>query len=294
MFNKQLREDAKNELSISVNDYKKATDAMQLSLEDLYSERLGLQEKVQQCVEYINTVRNKPLNIHTKVEKIQIKMDKFQDLKETAKKQYDSDVKAAGGSAAAGIAAGAGVAALAPTAAMAIATAVGTASTGTAISTLSGVAATNAALAWLGGGSLVAGGAGMAGGDALLALAGPIGWAIGGTALAGGALMYNGKNKKAAVEMNKKTVEVRAEEKIQKGINSEVKRVYRLTVNDNSDLSTRLINVQEYPKDYLEMNDQQKDLLLVFVNNLEAGISHINWTLGKNHKFGPDNANNMN
>ncbi|WEV56800.1 hypothetical protein [Ligilactobacillus acidipiscis] len=293
MFNKKLRNDAKNELSLAVNDYKSAIKVMQLSLEDLYSERLELQEKIRQCVEYINTIKNKPLEIHTTVKKIQVQMDKFQGIKEAAQKQYDKDIKVAGGSTAAGVAAGVGVAALAPSAAMAIATAVGTASTGTAISTLSGVAATNAALAWLGGGSIAAGGAGIVGGNALIALAGPIGWAIGGSALAGGALMYNGKNKKAAAEMNKKTTEVRAEEKIQIGISSEAKRVRRVTVSDTNDLSARLINVQEYPKDYLEMSDKQKDLLLVFVNNVEAGIQHINWTLGKNHKFGPNNDKNL-
>ena len=174
---------------------------------------------------------------------------------------------------------------MAPSAAMAIATTFGTASTGAAISTLSGAAATNAALAWLGGGSLAAGGAGIAGGETLLALAGPIGWAIGGVGLATGGLIANGKNKKAAEEMNRKAAKVQAEIRKQQAVNFEIRKMITLTRNDTNDLANRVRQISKFSKDYSTLDNQKKQLLITFVNNVQASSEHLNMVLGRNRKF---------
>lgn len=233
----------------------------------------------------INEFRNTPRDFDFKVSKIQINMKRYQGILDAAEKQYKNDITTAGGAVAAGIATGVGVAAFAPSAAMAIATTFGTASTGAAISTLSGAAATNAALAWLGGGSLAAGGAGIAGGEAFLALAGPLGWAIGGAGLAAGGLIANGKNKKAAEEMNRKAAKVQAEIRKQQAINVEVGKMIELTQEDTKDLTNRIGKIYGFSRNYLVLDNQQKQLLMAFVNNVQASSEHLNMVLGKDQKF---------
>lgn len=286
MFNKKLRKSAERQLELTIKNYDSNCKKTQKALEELYLTRVELQKSLDEAVSYVNLIKNKPMDIETKVNHTKISMDKFQNLQEAARKQYNKDVKTAGSTAVAGAAAGVGFAALAPSAAMAIATSVGTASTGAAISTLSGAAATNAALAWLGGGALTAGGAGIAGGSTLVSiLSGPAGWVIGGAALTGSALALNGKNKKAASELYSQTSKVKAEINVQIGIKSEAWRVNNITLTDSEDLKERMSQMKDYSLDYLEMNEKQKDYLLVFVNNIMSSSSHLNWTLGKNHKF---------
>ncbi|MFT9050968.1 hypothetical protein [Liquorilactobacillus nagelii] len=285
MFNSDLRKAAERNLKEAVGKYNENAKVSQEKLENLYAERNELKVRLDFAYNYINELKNKPVKFDLKVQDIKINISKFENIVVAAKQQYKKDVDAAGGTAAAGVAAGVGVAALAPTAAMALATAVGTASTGTAIASLSGAAATNAALAWLGGGALAAGGAGIGGGEALLALAGPVGWAIGGAALVGGGLLANGKNKKAAEKMYHDAALVEAEINVQNAIKFEVERVIEITNSDSRDIKLRLDRAKLYSRNYRELSLEQKEELITLVNNVLAASKHLNWVLGKDHKF---------
>lgn len=285
MFNKGLRKEAQENLENRISKYELVAKKNKNDINYLYLKRTNLKEQLDNSMTLINEFRNTPRDFDFKVSKIQINMKRYQGILDAAEEQYKNDITTAGGAVAAGIATGVGVAALAPSAAMAIATTFGTASTGAAISTLSGAAATNAALAWLGGGSLAAGGAGIAGGEAFLALAGPLGWAIGGAGLAAGGLIANGKNKKAAEEMNRKAAKVQAEIRKQKAINVEVGKMIELTQEDTKDLTNRIGKIYGFSRNYLVLDNQQKQLLMAFVNNVQASSEHLNMVLGKNQKF---------
>lgn len=285
MFNKGLRKEAQENLENKISKYELVAKKNKNDINYLYLKRTNLKEQLDNSMTLINEFRNTPRDFDFKVSKIQINMKRYQGILDAAEEQYKNDITTAGGAVAAGIATGVGVAALAPSAAMAIATTFGTASTGAAISTLSGAAATNAALAWLGGGSLAAGGAGIAGGEAFLALAGPLGWAIGGAGLAAGGLIANGKNKKAAEEMNRKAAKVQAEIRKQKAINVEVGKMIELTQEDTKDLTNRIGKIYGFSRNYLVLDNQQKQLLMAFVNNIQASSEHLNMVLGKNQKF---------
>lgn len=285
MFNKGLRKEAQENLENKISKYELVAKKNKNDINYLYLKRTNLKEQLDNSMTLINEFRNTPRDFDFKVSKIQINMKRYQGILDAAEEQYKNDITTAGGAVAAGIATGVGVAALAPSAAMAIATTFGTASTGAAISTLSGAAATNAALAWLGGGSLAAGGAGIAGGEAFLALAGPLGWAIGGAGLAAGGLIANGKNKKAAEEMNRKAAKVQAEIRKQKAINVEVGKMIELTQEDTKDLTNRIGKIYGFSRNYLVLDNQQKQLLMAFVNNVQASSEHLNMVLGKNQKF---------
>ena len=286
MFNSGLRKEAQRDLEVAVENYEKKVETRQKKLEELYNSRTQLKTQLQYAIEYIDGLANKPVEINADMKEVKIQYTRFENLLIAARKQYDEDLKAAGGTVAGGVAAGVGVAALVPTAAMAIATTFGTASTGVAISTLSGAAATNAALAWLGGGAIAAGGSGMAGGSALLAAAGPIGWTIGGAALIGGGLLANGKNKKAAEKMRKQTVEIKAAEKGEDTLIYETARVIKLT-NDDSDYIR--IGLQafttSYPNNAQEFSNEQWKNIVAFVNNMKASAKRLNWGLGEDRKF---------
>lgn len=285
MFSKELRTEAQENLENKISKYESVAKKTKRNINSLYLERTKLKKRLDNSMILINKFRNTPQEINFRVSKIKINMNRYQGILDVAEEQYKNDVTTAGGTAAAGLATGVGVAALAPSAAMAIATTFGTASTGAAISTLSGAAATNAALAWLGGGSLAAGGAGIVGGETLLSLAGPIGWAIGGVGLATGGLIANGKNKKAAEEMNRKAAKVQAEIRKQQAVNFEIRKMITLTRNDTNDLANRVRQISKFSKDYSTLDNQKKQLLITFVNNVQASSEHLNMVLGRNRKF---------
>ena len=285
MVNKELRTEAQENLENKISKYESVAKKTKRNINSLYLERTKLKKRLDNSMTLINEFRNTPQEFNFRVSKIKINMNRYQGILDAAEEQYKNDVTTAGGTAAAGLATGVGVAALAPSAAMAIATTFGTASTGAAISTLSGAAATNAALAWLGGGSLAAGGAGIVGGETLLALAGPIGWAIGGAGLAAGGLIANGKNKKAAEEMNRKAAKVQAEIRKQQAVNVEIRKMITLTRNDTNDLANRVRQISKFSKDYSTLDNQKKQLLITFVNNVQASSEHLNMVLGRNRKF---------
>ncbi|MEO5286407.1 hypothetical protein [Limosilactobacillus allomucosae] len=285
MFNKELRTEAQENLESKISKYESVAKKTKRNINSLYLERTKLKKRLDNSMTLINEFRNTPQEFNFRVSKIKINMNRYQGILDAAEEQYKNDVTTAGGTAAAGLATGVGVAALAPSAAMAIATTFGTASTGAAISTLSGAAATNAALAWLGGGSLAAGGAGIVGGETLLALAGPVGWAIGGVGLATGGLIANGKNKKAAEEMNRKAAKVQAEIRKQQAVNVEIRKMTTLTRNDTNDLANRARQISKFSKDYSTLDNQKKQLLITFVNNVQASSEHLNMVLGRNRKF---------
>lgn len=263
MFNKGLRKEAQENLENKISKYELVAKKNKNDINYLYLKRTNLKEQLDNSMTLINEFRNTPRDFDFKVSKIQINMKRYQGILDAAEEQYKNDITTAGGAVAAGIATGVGVAALAPSAAMAIATTFGTASTGAAISTLSGAAATNAALAWLGGGSLAAGGAG----------------------LAAGGLIANGKNKKAAEEMNRKAAKVQAEIRKQKAINVEVGKMIELTQEDTKDLTNRIGKIYGFSRNYLVLDNQQKQLLMAFVNNVQASSEHLNMVLGKDQKF---------
>ena len=116
-------------------------------------------------------------------------------------------------------------------------------------------------------------------------MAGPLGWAIGGAGLAAGGLIANGKNKKAAEEMNRKAAKVQAEIRKQKAINVEVGKMIELTQEDTKDLTNRIGKIYGFSRNYLVLDNQQKQLLMAFVNNVQASSEHLNMVLGKDQKF---------
>lgn len=265
---------------------------MQKSLEKLYLVRKESQKELTLVINFVNQFKNTPESMNLKLEKIEIKLDRYQNLIDVAQAEYHKANVQSSGTAVAGIATGVGVAALAPTAALAVATTFGTAATGTAIASLSGAAASNAALAWLGGGALVAGGGGVAGGEALLALAGPIGWGIGAAALVGGGLISNGKNKKAANKMLAQAIEVRSVSDTQRAMNTEINNMIKLTYDDINDFKVRLAQMENYEKDFKLLDEQQIYLLGTLVNNMHSGVERLNAVMGKNGHFTTDNAYN--
>ena len=230
---------------------------------------------------YLNMLKNTPEKMIIELNSAKLEISTFEKEIDIIKKELEkiefSAVTSGVKTAAAGVAAGTTVVGFAPSAAMAVATTFGTASTGVAISSLSGAAATNAALAWLGGGALVAGGGGTAAGTALLALAGPIGWAIGGTGLIFSGLSINGKNKQAVEKYNEEVTNIRKEIVKLKLISAEIDRVGSGLRTDRDILKSKLSLAQDtYPKNYDEMNNDQRLYLGALVNQLRVTSKKIN------------------
>ena len=229
----------------------------------------------------LNMLKNTPEKMIIELNSAKLEISTFEKEIDIIKKELEkiefSAVTSGVKTAAAGVAAGTTVVGFAPSAAMAVATTFGTASTGVAISSLSGAAATNAALAWLGGGALVAGGGGTAAGTALLALAGPIGWAIGGTGLIFSGLSINGKNKQAVEKYNEEVTNIRKEIVKLKLISAEIDRVGSGLRTDRDILKSKLSLAQDtYPKNYDEMNNDQRLYLGAIVNQLRVTSKKIN------------------
>ena len=229
----------------------------------------------------LNMLKNTPEKMIIELNSAKLEISTFEKEIDIIKKELEkiefSAVTSGVKTAAAGVAAGTTVVGFAPSAAMAVATTFGTASTGVAISSLSGAAATNAALAWLGGGALVAGGGGTAAGTALLALAGPIGWAIGGTGLIFSGLSINGKNKQAVEKYNEEVTNIRKEIVKLKLISAEIDRVGSGLQKDRDILKSKLSLAQDtYPKNYDEMNNDQRLYLGALVNQLRVTSKKIN------------------
>ncbi len=253
---KQANFKYQNKYEITMNDI--------VTLHDYRVKSVHLIEKIEI---YVNSIANRPKTFDREISETKINCKKFKEEIRTIELESKKVNVVSGSVVGAGAAAGAGVAAFGPTAAMAIATTFGTASTGTAIASLSGAAMTNAALAWIGGGALAAGGGGMAAGNAFLAMAGPVGWAIGGTALAGGGLLANSKNKKVALEAERKTREIKIEIEKLSEIDIKVKAVSK-SINE---MQAKLFNILgEFERldnrDYLMFTDKQKDRLGVLIN----------------------------
>ena len=230
---------------------------------------------------YLNMLKNTPEKMILEFNSAKLEISTFEKEIDVIKKELEkiefSAVTSGAKTAAAGVAAGTTVVGFAPSAAMAVATTFGTASTGAAISSLSGAAATNAALAWLGGGAVVAGGGGTAAGTALLALAGPIGWAIGGTGLIFSGLSINGKNKQAVEKYNEEVTNIRKEIVKLKLISAEIDRVGSGLQTDRDILKSKLSLAQDtYPKNYDEMNNDQRLYLGAIVNQLRVTSKKIN------------------
>ena len=257
-------------LEKSITEYNDAYTLMNDKGVKLFIERSRAADTIVFAEKFINSIANSPKSFAADFEEINVNRKKFIDSCEFAEQKIDAARTAAGG-AGAGLAAGASVAMMAPTAAMWIATTFGTASTGAAISTLSGAAATNAALAWLGGGTLAAGGSGMAGGSALLALAGPVGWTIAGATVLTSIVIYTSKK----VKLNKqKNEEIEAVKKNTEAINeagAQIQEILSMTSSVRTNLNKEYCECMRlYGKDYLSLEEEQKDLLAALVNNAKS------------------------
>lgn len=281
MFNSDVKKAAIANLQKKADEMNAVVKDTTKHSEELYTVRVRSQEQIQHSIDLINQLKNTPIEIDTKIEKIKVSMKNYTRILEAAKADAANVDMKAGGAMAGGVAMGVGVAALGPAAAMGIATTFGVASTGAAISGLSGIAATNAALAWLGGGALAAGEAGVAGGEAFLALAGPIGWAIGGAALVGGGLFMNGKNKKIASEANQKAAEIVAQTKTQKVINQEIAEMINLTSKDVEYLNEANEKVELMDKDFNNLDDSSVYFLGAYVNNVSTTVERLNAIIGE-------------
>ena len=211
----------------------------------------------------LNMLKNTPEKMIIELNSAKLEISTFEKEIDIIKKELEkiefSAVTSGVKTAAAGVAAGTTVVGFAPSAAMAVATTFGTASTGVAISSLSGEAATNAA------------------GTALLALAGPIGWAIGGTGLIFSGLSINGKNKQAVEKYNEEVTNIRKEIVKLKLISAEIDRVGSGLRTDRDILKSKLSLAQDtYPKNYDEMNNDQRLYLGAIVNQLRVTSKKIN------------------
>ena len=282
MLNKNLREEAINNLKRQQKEYEQQNNNLIKDAEKLFEVRIVFKSTIDESWDFVNSFRNKPADLDTELKAIKVETKKFANLVDNLELEIEKANIASGGTAASGVAAGVGVAAFGPTAAMAIATTFGTASTGTAIATLSGAAATNAALAWLGGGALVAGGGGTAAGSALLGLAGPIGWAIGGGALVTAGLLKSGKNKKIAEQANSEAAKIRKYVTVIKGTRKEIGEIASTSFTTKELLSTMLIHCKSFQGDYKQLSTEEKQRLGALVNNIKAGTELLNRTVGAN------------
>lgn len=282
MLNKSYRNSCIDELEKAQDKYTRMHNNMCDGANLLYELRKKLQSDIGISIDYINSIKNKPMELDTKIEKIKIETLRFSELEKIIyEKAKEIDFKSKG-SAGVGLAAGAGVAAFGSKAAMGIAMTFGTASTGTAISALSGAAATNAALAWLGGGALTAAGGGMAAGNTLLALTGPIGWVIGGVSLVGTGLFSSSNNKKIAAEALNKVNILDAETKIVEGLRTEMREL-----SNNIKLSRHsMIKLTEVCKksgnNYIVMDENERYQLGTLVNNIFSAAELLNRGIGEN------------
>lgn len=283
MFNNGFKKESLERLEKSKDKNEIQNKLLMAKAELLFGKRQELKLVIDKTYDYINSMRNKPQEYETKVEKIRFEIVRYESLLKVVKDEVKSAEKniASKGSAAAGAALGAGVAAFGPSAAMGIAMTFGTASTGTAISALSGAAATNAALAWLGGGALTIGGTGMAGGSALLALAGPIGWAIGGIGLTAAGLLTNGKNKKVAEQANEVSLEIEANTKVLLGLSNEVDEIQTNIRIIKDELPILLGKCGSFGREYSTLTDDQRYILGTLVNNTTTAVQLLNKGIGE-------------
>lgn len=274
MFYNKAKKEAIQKLQDSESRYNEMGESANDLALNLYQLRKSAASAIDRIEKYINSLANTPKEFSKEIAEVKLSIKEFNDAVRIENENSSNNIKGAS-AAGAGVAVGGAIAALGPTTAMAIATTFGTASTGTAIAALHGAAATNAALAWLGGGALAAGGGGMAAGNAFLALAGPIGWGIAGVCVVGGGIFAAHKNKKAAEEAQKLTLEI--ERKIS-FLRPKVDKLYRLnkeTEKLKSGLSITMM-VNTYPKDYLNFSLEQKQSLATLIKNARAMGKLIN------------------
>ena len=137
MFNKNLREEAINNLKRQQKEYEQQNNNLIKDAEKLFEIRIAFKSIIDESWDFVNSFRNKPVDLDTELKTIKVETKKFANLVDNLELEMKKANIASGGTAASGVAAGVGVAAFGPTAAMAIATTFGTASTGTAIATLS-------------------------------------------------------------------------------------------------------------------------------------------------------------
>ena len=274
MFYNQLRKKAIKRLEAAQNDYKLIAENANSKALELYAVRKSAAKEIERVEMYINMLANAPKEFVKDVEQVRLEIKDFNEAVRIEETSMQDNLKGAG-AAVAGTVAGGLIASLGPTAAMAIATTFGTASTGAAIAALHGAAAANAALAWLGGGAIVAGGGGMAAGNAFLALAGPVGWGIAGVLIIGGGGFAAYKNKKAAEEAHKITLEIEEKISILLPKLEELSKLVDETKELKKALDLSLI-INTFPNDFEKFSDKQKITLGALINNTKAMGQLIN------------------
>lgn len=279
MFKKQFKKESIAEYKAAYQNYEETQKQIVTTSENLLNQRLSLKKTIEETLDFVNKIKNKPFDMETDVKEIQIQYKKFENTVLEIEKEVDLALKKNALGAGAGVAVGAGVAALGPSAALAIATTFGTASTGTAISALSGAAATNAALAWLGGGALTAGGGGIAAGSSFLALTGPL--------IATAGILANSKNKKAGNEALEKAKEIRKAIKVLEGTKAEIVKTKEETVYTRERLGILLEVISESVKQYdydfkviAQTNSQIITNLGTLVNNMKSASRLLNRSIG--------------
>lgn len=274
MFYNKAKKEALKKLEEAQKRYKNIAEHGNDVALELFSVRKSAAKAIGRIEMYINMLANSPKEFSKEIAQVQLDIKDFNEAVRIEEEAGNANIKGAGAGVA-GIATGGAIAALGPTAAMAIATTFGTASTGTAIASLTGAAATNAALAWLGGGALAAGGGGMAAGNALLALAGPIGWGIAGIMVVGGGSFAAIKNKKAAEQAQKVTIEIEEKIRLLYPKLEELNDLLFATKKLKPALDITLME-NTYPNDYNKFNDEQKTALGALINNTKSMGALIN------------------
>lgn len=279
LFNSKLRQEAVDGYNEAISCYNEEAENLANKSTELYQVRDKAIKVVKIVEERISRLANKPKEFETKLEKIDVEIQYFEDKQETITQAIKEAELASGSTAATASlsALGVTVATLGPTAAMGVATTFGVASTGTAISSLSGAAANSAALAWLGGGSVAAGGGGVAAGNAFLALADPVGWGIAGamlTASIGAGVVANRKNEEVAKEAmeEQKKVELLARQLKEKVI--EVTELIELTEKQTEGIY--LANLSLTGMDYSLFTDDEKYQAGALVNSTLSLTAMVN------------------
>lgn len=262
-----------------VMEYNDAYTIMNDKGVQLFVERSRAVDSISFVESLVNSIANRPKNFDAEFEEIHTNRKKFTDSCEFAQRELKEARKAAVG---AGLAAGASVAFIGPTAAMWVATTFGTASTGTAISALSGAAAQSAALAWLGGGSLAAGGGGMLAGKAFIAMTGPIGWTIAGATLLSSIVIFTTQKTKLNKQKNEEIQAIKQNIELVQEMDGKISLILDETISARNGLNDMLKKaLPMYGADYLDIADDQKQLLGALINNTKALAALFGKTIGE-------------
>lgn len=290
MFNKELVENANNDLTNKVKMYEDLANGLVKKSEILYKKKKKSLKLVESFKDDFEKISNAPEQFELALKKIDFEIQKFKNtlmqiqkiqkkiLSETSSSDAYSSSLALGFGGVGGV--GVVTALGGPAALTSIATTFGVASTGTAISTLTGAASTNAMAAWIGGGALAAGGGGIAAGNVILSLFLPAGLVIAGIGTLGiiaTGVFSSNRNKEEAEKVNEK-------------VNLIAKEISKLNISNgkiscfNQTMDSQIKKLQkESPildiTDFSIYSQEDKFQLGSFLNDILALAQLINNTL---------------